>query len=264
MSFENQNTKVMPAGAFNQGSTNNSLKNMSGKGSTYPVPDIIAKKFNWGAFLLTWIWGIGNKTYITCVILAVLAIPLIGGIASLGFSIWFGIKGNEWAWQNKQFSSIQAFHENQKKWAIAGVIVTVIAILLYVFVFLATFQNMSKETSELQINSAKLRSVNELNEAVLMNKALGEKCKFSSQGLASCFHERMTNMEQDYNKLKNPRMGTTWTFEGNGKCRKFSDNCNVKIDIVSGKKSESITIPIYSDRENYVVIKEQDINQYMN
>ena len=23
-----------------------------------------AKKWNWGAFFMTWIWGLGNKTYI--------------------------------------------------------------------------------------------------------------------------------------------------------------------------------------------------------
>ena len=35
-------------------------------------------KFNLGAFLLTWLWGIGNKTYITLLILIVALIPRCG------------------------------------------------------------------------------------------------------------------------------------------------------------------------------------------
>ena len=62
-------------------------------------------------------------------------IPFIGGIASLGFCIWLGIKGNELAWQNKQFPSIEAFHEYQKKWAIAGVIVVCVCLALAVLGF---------------------------------------------------------------------------------------------------------------------------------
>lgn len=83
------------------------------------------QKFNWGAFFLTWIWGIGNKSYIalwallSCI---VSAIPLIGVLA-IGFNIWLGIKGNEYAWQNKNWESVEQFNNVQKKWVIAGGIV---------------------------------------------------------------------------------------------------------------------------------------------
>jgi len=104
------------------------------------APDFVAKKFNWGAFLLTWIWGLGNKTYITLVFFAACAlciIPIIGAFAPLGCSIWFGIKGNEWAWKNKRFESVGHFHSNQKKWAIAGVIVLVLGIVLNIIAIFA-------------------------------------------------------------------------------------------------------------------------------
>ena len=107
--------------------------NMSGKGSSYPVPDIIADKFNWGACLLTWIWGIGNRTYITLLILLAgcsYVFPIAGWVVSLAMQIWFGVKGNEWAWQNKRFESIEAFHNYQKKWAIAGTIIYLLTIII--------------------------------------------------------------------------------------------------------------------------------------
>lgn len=105
------------------------IENTSGKGKDVVVPDEVAKKFNWGAFFLSWIWGLGNATYLPLIILAVAFIPFIGGLGCLGLAIWFGIKGNEWAWQNKQFPSVEAFHEYQKKWAIAGIIVACLGIV---------------------------------------------------------------------------------------------------------------------------------------
>ena len=104
----------------------NIMENNSGNGSLIVVSEEISKKFNWGAFLLSWIWGIGNKTWITLIILPVNYIPYIGHLIALGLQIWFGIKGNEWAWQNKKFESVEQFHSNQKKWAIIGIIVTII------------------------------------------------------------------------------------------------------------------------------------------
>ncbi len=131
----------------------------SGLGSNSTVPDSVAQKFNWGAFLLTWIWGVGNYTYITLVFLAIqFLIPLLITISIpyititseplfciisvgsviialllllIGLSILFGIKGNKWAWQNKHFENIQAFHEYQKKWAIAGIIVLLYLSILF-------------------------------------------------------------------------------------------------------------------------------------
>ena len=117
--------------------------NPSGKGANYPVPDDVAKRFNWGAFLLSWIWGLGNHTYITFLIFAtalVSWIPIIGWLISLGVCIWFGKKGNTWAWQNKHFDSIEAFHNYQKKWAVGGVIVALIfsVIIPIIIIFSAT------------------------------------------------------------------------------------------------------------------------------
>lgn len=95
------------------------------------LPDKL-KKFNWGAFLLTWIWGLGNKTYIALLVfpLALLGvIPVLGYVAQLAFSIWLGIKGNELAWKNKEWQSIEHFNKIQKRWATAGVIVLLLMLL---------------------------------------------------------------------------------------------------------------------------------------
>ena len=104
-------------------------ENNSGMGKGTPVPEIIAKKFNWGAFFLSWIWGLGNATYITLVIFLAALIPFVGAFAILGCQIWFGIKGNEWAWQNKKYENVEKFEDYQRKWATAGVILFVVGLL---------------------------------------------------------------------------------------------------------------------------------------
>ncbi len=114
---------------------NNKGSNGSGKGKNAPVPDIILKRFNWGAFFLSFIWGIGNRTYITFLILlsGIFAIiPIIGALVPLGMCIWFGIMGNRWAWQNKEFASIEEFERIQKNWAIAGLTISVVLTIVSV------------------------------------------------------------------------------------------------------------------------------------
>ena len=68
------------------------------------------KGWSWGAFLLSWIWAIGNKTWIG--LLAI--VPIIGFFVAIGL----GFKGRELAWKNKQWQSIEHFNEVQRKWSI--------------------------------------------------------------------------------------------------------------------------------------------------
>lgn len=72
-----------------------------------PVPDGI-RGWSWGAFLLHWIWAIGNKTWIGLLAL----IPYVGIV----MMIVLGIKGREWAWQNKEWDSVEHFQRVQKQW----------------------------------------------------------------------------------------------------------------------------------------------------
>lgn len=96
--------------------------------STEAQIDKEMKKFNWGAFLLGWIWGVGNSTYnsfvYTDIILTVLGfmpikIPFLG-LVSLGLHIYMGIKGNEWALENKEWLNLAQFTETQKKWVVGA------------------------------------------------------------------------------------------------------------------------------------------------
>jgi hypothetical protein len=41
-----------------------------------------------------------------------------------------GAKGNEWAWEKRRWDSVESFHSTQRKWAIAGLILYGVVILL--------------------------------------------------------------------------------------------------------------------------------------
>ncbi len=91
-------------------------ENTSGMGKESQLPEGI-KKWSWGAFFLSWIWAIGNNTWIGLVAL----IPYVGFI----MAFVLGAKGREWAWRNKRWESLEHFNRVQRKWSIWGVAIGV-------------------------------------------------------------------------------------------------------------------------------------------
>ncbi|GJM42162.1 MAG: hypothetical protein DHS20C20_24440 [Ardenticatenaceae bacterium] len=93
-------------GQYSSSSTS-SIANTSGQGKLAVVPPE-AQGWNWGAFFLNWIWGLGNNTYIALLCL----VPYV----NLVMVFVVGAKGNEWAWRNKRWDSVEHFVSTQKKW----------------------------------------------------------------------------------------------------------------------------------------------------
>ncbi len=84
----------------------------------------VLKKWNWGAFFLTFIWGLGNRVWWSLLMfLPIFPIQLI-----LPFIL--GAKGNLSSWlKKKETDNLETFKSRQKKWNIAGGIVGAIMIL---------------------------------------------------------------------------------------------------------------------------------------
>ena len=80
-----------------------------------PIPPEI-DRWNWGAFLLSWIWGVGNNTFIALLAL----IPIFG---QLVMPFVLGAKGSRWAWRNGRWDSVEHFKRVQRQWAIWGAII---------------------------------------------------------------------------------------------------------------------------------------------
>jgi len=107
-------------------------------------------KFNWGALYFGWIWGIFNgafiKTLIPWVIILVASlIPVVNffvPFAAIGVMVYFGLKGNEWAWAGKGWKNPVHFNDVQKKWACAAGIMLVLNIILTVVCLFAFINSM--------------------------------------------------------------------------------------------------------------------------
>jgi len=114
-----------PVGVTNSGTT-------TSDGPNGPFPAEL-NHWNWGAFLLSWIWAIGNQVWIGLLVLLSF-IPVIGGIVALVMVIMLGIKGNEWAWKAKKWDSIEHFKTVQKKWAKWGVVLLIIGVIVGILI----------------------------------------------------------------------------------------------------------------------------------
>lgn len=85
------------------------------------------QKFNWGAFLMNWIWGIAHGKYITLLYFPACLVPVIGPLL---ISIWFGIEGNKWAYETGKWESVEQFNEAQKLWVRIWFILAILSIII--------------------------------------------------------------------------------------------------------------------------------------
>ncbi len=267
--------------------------NNSGQNSK-KVPRIIKEKFNWGACLLNWIWGINNRVFITLWIIPASFIPIL----PIVLIIWFGFKGNEWAWQKKRFQGVKQFHEYQKKWAIAGIIVNAFFLVVIPIIFaiiggiLAATQNsgyssngfthnnnntqvvwhnnkasshnvkQNKVYSEAQIKTQQRQAIFDLITAANKNYGFGrhQNIDFSSEGLAEYF-----SMGIGKSQLRNNYFTTSkakYIFNGNSSC----DNQSCNVIIIANRDSKS-SYPAYirlsKEQNGKLTISDADKQKYM-
>ncbi len=127
-------------------------------GNLGPMPEEL-KGWNWGAFLLTVIWGIGNETFIALLVL----LPYVGIV----MPFVLGFKGNEWAWKNKEWKSAAHFKEVQRKWAMWGVVLFAVvclsaaAIMVGIFALLKNNDVYKMSFSQIEQNEEIIRSIGE-------------------------------------------------------------------------------------------------------
>jgi hypothetical protein len=97
------------------------------------------KKFNWGAFFLTFFWSVRHGVWVG--LLAVL--PFFGLIMGL----FLGFKGNALAWEINMYTSTEEFISSQKLWGIIGV--SFWLLFAAVFVYSVFFSGTIKTALEL-------------------------------------------------------------------------------------------------------------------
>ena len=106
-------------------------------------------RWNWGAFLLNWIWGIGNNTYIALLTL----IPFVGFV----MPFVLGAKGSRWAWRNGRWDGVEHFRRVQRQWAIWGAVILVVLLVIFGGLFGGLFYGF-KHSAAYELGAEKLRA----------------------------------------------------------------------------------------------------------
>lgn len=119
--------------AFGQG------EELNTSGTNGPLPPEIARlKWNWGAFLLAFLWSVNHKIKWGWAILVLSllgrapgGIGIIFSVAVLAISVYLGLKGHTLGWQNRRFEGgVAQYLEVQRKWTTWGVAVLVLSIVV--------------------------------------------------------------------------------------------------------------------------------------
>ena len=99
--------------------------------------------WNWPAFLLGPIWGVGHRIWWTAIGFLALA-PLVNAgprqaalLFWLAMMLFLGFRGNELAWRARRWESVEKFMAAQQRWgvwAVAAIAVLVVGMVVYMYV----------------------------------------------------------------------------------------------------------------------------------
>lgn len=111
---------------------------LAGQPKDTPIPPHL-RRWNWGAFFLNWIWGLGNSTYIALLMF----VPLV----NIVMIFVLGARGSEWAWKNRTWDDEAHFKRVQRNWARAVLIIFLLFALLIGSVFAMLKSNQAYQDS---------------------------------------------------------------------------------------------------------------------
>lgn len=114
-------------------------------------------RWNWGAFFLNWIWGIGNSTFIAFLMF----VPLVNFV----MPFVLGAKGSKWAWENRYWKDEEHFKSTQRKWAF-GALALFIGIIIFVVGILFLVSSVMKNSDAHNITMDAIRKNPQVVEAL--------------------------------------------------------------------------------------------------
>jgi len=160
------------------------------------------KGFNWGAFLLTFIWGIKHKAWIT-----LLGIPLIWFQLPLGFNwvlytllqFYCGFRGNMWAYQVDWWMSPKLFRKTQAMWAIVAISLNIIVPVILLSLALRFVQKSQDNPLDF-LRNAQCAVANSKLEKGLSRVSINSST--SNSDIAKSFAKQFKNAKQKDNSVE--------------------------------------------------------------
>ncbi len=191
------------------------------------------RDFNWGAFLLTFIWGIKYKIWFTLLIIPLFLIKLpynLNWLALLIFQLYCGINGNKWAYQEDFWKKPKDFRIIQMKWAAFALTFNII-IPLALLTITAKFLKKPENLGEIVRSSLCVNTQNVLNET--LPKMIISKDQ-SGLDIANKFAKFYPNSKIENNvvstklkKIKNTNVKIHFEKEADTLCEISNRNCKI-------------------------------------
>lgn len=215
------------------------------KGKNIPTD---LKGFNWGAFLLTFIWGIRFRAWLT-----LLAIPLIWYQLPFGINwllltalqIYCGIKGNDWAYQVEWWKKPKDFRATQIKWAIGAFAIHLIIPFLLISITLRFLQKSPENPINFMQNSICAVSYNKIKKGLPKTPISGAA---TDEQIALSFAKQFNNTQTQHNKVYILHKSNGFssklfaiTFSKHGQnCSLTELNCEIQTSLVIADELSSI------------------------
>ncbi len=184
---------------------------MSDASQRNPPAEIPAEidRWNWGAFLLTWIWGVGNGVLISLLVF----VPFFG-ILIMPFVL--GAKGSAWAWRNRRWDSVEHFKRVQRLWAIWGVVVWIGMIALFFAIFGGIFYSLG-HSEAYRLGVARLQASAEvaqvLGTPIVAGMPMGEISVTNDSGTASLSFSATGPKGSGLVMLQASKKGGVWSIQ---------------------------------------------------
>jgi hypothetical protein len=127
------------------------------------------KAFNWGAFLLTFVWGIRFRAWITLLAIPLIFIqmPLMFNWILLGIlQLYCGVNGNMWAYQLEWWKKPADFRKTQFGWACIAIILYIAFPILALGVIVRFIQSSPNNPQDFVINSQCVKSYKQLKKGL--------------------------------------------------------------------------------------------------
>lgn len=136
--------------------------------------------FNIAAFLMNWVWCLGNRLWVWGIVVLIVAFIPIVQIANLGIAIYLGIKGNELSWKTGRFTNVQQFKDTQRVWAIVSIVLLCLGVLLLILglalgIATPNFLSAKKRAG----NTACLQALSSVKTGLEMKMADNGSCNIS-------------------------------------------------------------------------------------
>lgn len=181
------------------------LKNTSGQGKGAEIPEGV-KGWSWGAFLLNWIWGVGNNTFIALLML----IPFVGIV----MIFVLGFKGREWAWRNKLWLDVDHFNRVQKKWSIAALLIVVVILPMLFSVPFLLLKNSEPYAISLEKIMADTEAREYLGDSISVGMFVSGNMSTDASGSSAELKYKVTGDKNEASAYVNAtKTGDVWVLD---------------------------------------------------